>query len=230
MGPTPTQPLIPPQMFACPHCGASNPAGSTFCGACGKALPATAPTGPRLVTGDALAATAAGVKLQSDALHKEAKKAAGALLAVAIIQTLATIVVGFLVYQRGGRAGAGTGGAAGQFVLEPYAVIIVGIIAVLFWGLYFWARVQPLPAAIVGLVIYCTFKAVDVVAALMLMAEGGRRGGFGGLGIGCIDIIIIVVLAQAVSAGVKHRRLVRATAAAAPPMAWPPPGAMPPPR
>jgi hypothetical protein len=190
--------------FACPHCGAPNPPGSAFCERCGQALPTAYPSAPRLVTGDAMAATSAGVKLQADALHKQAKKAAGALLAVAILTTIFTVLFAFLLQSRpSGRT------SSSQFAADLPYVVTLGIISAVFWGLYFWARVQPLPAAIVGLVVYCTIKAISVAIAVSAMAERGQDRGFRGLGIGCIDIIIIAVLIQAISAGMKYRTLMR---------------------
>ena len=69
----------------CPHCGALNPGGAAFCESCGKALPNLTPTGPRIVSGNQFATSTVGRELQADELHKTAKKASGALLAVAII-------------------------------------------------------------------------------------------------------------------------------------------------
>lgn len=209
----------------CPHCGALNPAGSAFCESCGKALPAGAVGGgggPRLVTGDALAATSAGAKLQSDDLQRQAKKASGALLAVAIIQTIATIILGFVLNRiRSGQ---------GPMVLNTGAVVGLAVIAVLFWGLYFWSRRQPLPAAIVGLVVYLTLVAINVVTTIAAQANapsGSVRPG--GIGIGCIDIIIIAVLAQAITAGLKYRRLQQQGAVGGFPVMTQPPAPPPPP-
>src|SRR4051794_15424807 len=69
----------------CPHCEAANTPGAAFCQSCGKAI-STGGGGPRLVHGNDFAATTLGREAQSEALKKTAKKASGALLAVAIIQ------------------------------------------------------------------------------------------------------------------------------------------------
>ncbi len=178
----------------CPHCGAISAAGA-FCQSCGKALPAAMPTGPRVVSGADMASTPAGQKLQADELHKTAKKARGALLAVAILSTV-FLVIGYFLLSR-------TPGVSPDQVTE--ALIRQGIVVALFWGLYIWSRSQPLPAAIIGLIAYCTLLIINVVQTLQLAAE--QRSGFGGIGIGIVDIIIIVVLSQAISAGTKHRKL-----------------------
>ena len=188
--------------ITCPHCGAGNPAAAAFCEACGKALPSAVAGGPRVVGGDAIAATAAGQQLQADQLQKQAKRASGALLAVAIILTIVSAVVFFILRAASGMAPPP--GAQGAGFAQGAAAVMM-ILAAVFWGLFFWSRSQPLPAAIVGLVIYATLIVINVVTSLSQIGEGGR----GGLGVGCIDIIIMVVLAQAITAGVQHRKLMR---------------------
>jgi hypothetical protein len=182
----------------CPHCSAPNRAGAAFCESCGKALPTAAPSTPRIVTDAQFATTGAGQKLQADELHKTAKKAAGALLAVAIIQTIICAIL---------LAVASANNRVAALMDSALAVSLIGI-AVVFWALYIWARRQPLPAAIVGLVLYATLITVNVIVSIGQMSETGQRGtGFGGIGIGWLDIVILIVLGKAISAGVKHRKL-----------------------
>src|ERR1700677_1906075 len=128
----------------CPHCGSSNSPGVSFCAACGKALPNLNSSGPLIVSGDQFASTASGQKLQADELHKQARKASGALLAVAIIQSLFLAFIFFMLIKAQGSA----------HMLVPPALVELGVIAAIFWGLYFWSRKSPFPAAIAGLVIY----------------------------------------------------------------------------
>jgi len=187
---------------ACPHCGDENSAGAQFCGSCGKAMPIQSSGGPRVVKGAAFATTTAGQKLQSDELAKTAKKASGALLAVAIIQT---VIVAALL-------GLANVNHRLDVMLRNPAVLGLGGCAFVFWVLFFWARKQPLPAAIVGLVLYLTLVAINVVTSVSQMsADGGRgtRGGFGGIGIGWLDIVIIAVLAKAITAGSQYRKLMQ---------------------
>jgi hypothetical protein len=183
----------------CPHCGAANEAGGQFCQACGKALPSAVATGPRILGAKDFATTSAGQKLQGDELIATSKKAKGALLTVAIIQTA---VVAFVVWI------AQTHNTMG-IMMSNLLFLSMGIVAVVFWGLYIWARRQPLPAAIVGLVLYATLVVVNVITAVHSLGEGGKGTGFGGIGIGWLDIVIMAVLGQAITAGVKHRQLMR---------------------
>jgi hypothetical protein len=191
--------MTPVATSACPHCGAGNTAGSTFCAACGKALP-VASSGPRVLGKSDFATTAAGQKLQGDELVKLSKKASTALLVVAIIQTVAPFIF-YMIAQNMRRGGA------------SFDMLVIGImfgIAALFWGLWAWSRFQPLPATIVGLVLYGTLVAINVVSATSHMTEkGGTGGGFGGIGIGVLDIVIIAVLAQGIQAGSKYRKLMQ---------------------
>jgi hypothetical protein len=182
----------------CPHCGTPNPVGSTFCARCGKALPAAATSGgPRVLGKDDIAATAAGQKLQGDELHKQAKKASGALLAVAIIGTAAPVITYMIVKNSRGME------------LNSVVFGIMVAVAAIFWGLWVWSRSQPLPAAIVGLALYGTLVAINVFTAVSNMSqnEGRGAGGIGGIGIGWLDIIIMAVLVQAIQAGSKYRKL-----------------------
>jgi hypothetical protein len=198
------------QVTACPHCGAMNPPNAAFCETCGKALPSGVSSMPRVVGSEGIATTAAGQQLQGEQLHKQAKRASGALLAVAIIMT----VVGGLIFFISTQAGRGGGRGTPVLQVNNAAAVITLIIAAVFWGLYIWSRSQPLPAAIVGLVIYATLIVINVITNVSQMGQDGAPRG--GLGVGCVDIIIMVVLAQAISAGVQHRKLLRQQAQAAP--------------
>src|SRR5262245_43228230 len=123
----------------CPHCGAANQSVSSFCGSCGKALPSGAQAGPRIVTEAALPSTSAGRQLVSDELHKNLKKAKGALLAVAIMQSIFGLLI-FTVAKSSLPPGRG---------IPPILMVTVFGVALIFFGLYAWSRRNPLPAAIV---------------------------------------------------------------------------------
>jgi hypothetical protein len=187
----------PNAAVVCPHCSAANTEGSQFCEACGMALPIPN-AGPRIVDGSSFATTAAGQHLQADELHKQAKKGAGALMLVAIIQTVFAGVI-YAIASASPRSRA---------IKANPAMLSLFAIAAVFWGLYIWARKQPLPAAIVGLVLYVTLKAIDFVSAISSDSFGHvGSNGIGNTGISWLSIVIIIVLAQAISAGLKHRKM-----------------------
>jgi len=169
-------------MAKCPHCGAENAEGSAFCAGCGKALPSATPTGPRVVTGEAMAATSAGRSVQEDQLRKQAKQACIALFAVAVLQVLAALLLSSVLRESNPRAAS-----------VVLAVLLV--LAAIYTGLGFWARVNPLPAAIVGLVLYVSLVVLDLVADPSSLARGWL-----------IKLLIVIVLAKAVEAGVKYRQ------------------------
>jgi hypothetical protein len=174
---------------ACPHCDAPvTDAEAEFCESCGKALPSLSDMGPRVVTKRDLAATRAGQVLQAKDLQKLTKRAANALLAVAILQAIFGTILLLI---------------AAKQALEPIHFVAVYGIAVLFFGLYLWARRNPLPAAIAGLVIFVTIHTVDALVDPPAILRGVL-----------VKIIIVVILANAISAGVQHRKLTQQTSEA----------------
>lgn len=177
---------------SCPHCGAENAAGSTFCAACGKALPAAGTGGPRVVTAGTAGASAAGRQLLTDELRKKIKKASGALLAVAIIQAIMGPVMLMMMKSQAERA-AGPGAV---FEIKPIAYVMVFGIAAAFFGLYLWSRAQPFAAAIVGLVLFISMWLLDVIADPTTIANGI-----------ILKVIVIAVLTKAIQAGSEYRKL-----------------------
>jgi hypothetical protein len=158
-----------------------------------------------VLSGSALASTGAGIKLQGDELKRQAAKASNALLIVAILQMIGTAIL--LSVAIGAVGGFDRLSNEGKVTVA----VVVGVAAV-FWGLYFWARVNPLPAAIVGLVVYVTLWIVDLIAAFAAVAKAPAgqaapaTSPFSGI---IVRIIIIVMLVRAIKAGLQHRRLLR---------------------
>lgn len=199
----------------CPHCGAINPAGAAFCESCGKALPAAAPTAPRVVTGDTLAYSSAGLTLQADELHKQAKKAATALAVVAVLTTLGAIIFAAILYNTPPER-------LEELIITPLDVGVNIAVAAIFWVLFVWARKNPLPPAIVGLVLYITLTVVQFIMLAIMIREAreaadlapgeslpGGSSAMPGMGGIWIRIFIIIMFVQAIQAGVKHRKLKR---------------------
>lgn len=173
----------------CPHCGANNEGDAAFCAHCGQAVPTGESSGPRFVDDGVLPTTDAGHALKTEQLAKQTKKAAGALLAVGILQ----LVFGTCILAMGKQMFANV--EPGQLVMVLASVYGMGV---LYFGLFFWARRSPFPAAIVGLVIYVTMVLLDVLADPTSIWRGI-----------IVKIIIILVLARAISAGAEHRKLLR---------------------
>lgn len=170
----------PLALLPCIHCGVGNTTGAAFCQTCGKALPLE--TSPRIIEGGSFAESGVGQTMQLELLAKQASGAWKALLAVAIIQTLAAIVLSALLIEELG-------------MIVP---LITGGIAATFWALFLWARSNPLPASICGMIVYVTLIALDAATDPTQLVRGWL-----------LKIIIISVLAKAISAGIKHRELRR---------------------
>jgi hypothetical protein len=175
-----------PSQISCPHCGTANQSAASFCEACGKALPTLTAAAPRIVTEAALPSTAAGRQLLGAELQKHLKKAKGALLTVAVMQTIfGALIIGV------SKATL----PAGETVPAVLVITLVGIAAI-FYGLYAWARRSPLPAAIVGLILFVTLHLIDALADPRQITRGL-----------IVKVIIVAMLAQAIQAGVKYKRL-----------------------
>jgi hypothetical protein len=177
-------------MASCPHCSVENPDGAAFCGSCGKALPDASAGGPRVVTAADYATTGAGKQLQIGELDRQRRKAFGILLAVAILQAIG----GVIILAAGRAVGVGTE----NVVVNPLVYGIVFGLAFVFLVLSLWARKSPLPASIVGLVVFCTVHLLDAVANPLTLLNGIL-----------VKIIIVVLLIQAIMAGVRHREALR---------------------
>ncbi len=173
-------------MSACPHCQVGVTEQALFCDQCGKAV-RVEPGFPRFVDSTReFATSAAGQALQAAELLKQAKAAFGALLAVAVL-----LGMGALLFWAVGQSG--TVPATDDL---RATVLITGTLAALFFGLAFWARKQPFPAAVTGLTIFVTLQ---LVAAVMNPATIAPWLVF--------KVIIILVLVRAVKAGAQHRKL-----------------------
>ena len=135
---------------------------------------------------ESMASTSAGRQLVSDELQKNLKKAKNALLTVAIIQT----VFGLIIY------GVAQSNLPPGRSFPPVLLITLFGIAALFYGLYFWARRNPLPAAIVGLTLFVTLHLIDAIADPTQLARGI-----------IMKVIIVAMLVQAIQAGIKYKRL-----------------------
>lgn len=81
-------------MITCPHCKSSTTADASFCEGCGRALSLPGWDGPRIAEMGRPPATSAGQMVRGKVCQWHLKRAGGALLAVAILQTVgATLMV-----------------------------------------------------------------------------------------------------------------------------------------
>jgi hypothetical protein len=187
----------------CPHCGTDNSPGATICASCGKALLGQA-TAPQILSASALPTTEAGAVMVSAELKKQMRTASWILLIVGLIQIAVGSVLLAAVWKR--LATATPDSAARFYALEG---LQFGF-AILFVGMFFWARFQPLAATVSGLCLYCLLVLVNMINAASAAASAGSSGNAPhSFGIGCLDILIIALLAKGVSAANTYRKLRR---------------------
>jgi len=126
-------------------------------------------------------------RVDSAAARSALNQASGGLFAVALIQLIC-----------GGIALAVAPELLGVADEILFAVIAVLGLAVVFAGLGVWARFQPLPPAIIGLVLYILATLLDVVMAVQQnVPQQATRGVV-------MKIILIIMLARGVSAANKY--------------------------
>jgi hypothetical protein len=185
-----------------------------FCQSCGKALPAAEQAGPRVIGTNEFASTASGQRLQIGELERQVKKASGALLTVAIIQTVVGLLALGLEQAVANRVRPATEAAQNLLLILTLAAFVV---AAAFFCLYSWSQTQPLPAAIIGLVVYGTLVCLNIFVTCSRLSttsySSSHRGSFGGIGVGWVDIVIISILCRAISAGSTHSKLLKSAAA-----------------
>ena len=179
----------------CPHCQAPNKPTDAFCQSCGKALP-RASSGPRVVEDTAIPKSAAGQSLMTEELEKQVKQVFQTLLAVGILQlTCGAILIGAMM-----KSGAADPNVSAATMLTVQFIVAAGFI-----GLAFWSRVNALPPAIIGFAIYIALVGLNIATVVSNMGanNGQRSGGIGGIGIGWLDIVIIVVLVRGIKAALR---------------------------
>ena len=184
----------------CPHCGEMNVDAGQFCASCGKALPSVDAAGPQVVTGNMVAQTDAGRTVQVEQLAAQAKKAFGVLLFVGIANIVLGVGFHFLLKGLSREAARQHNQAAAQQLAQASGVILVTllILGVIYVFLAIWSRSDPLPAAIIGLVIYVSLQIVGIVQNPVMYANPIAI---------IIPIVIIIALVKAIQAGVKHKQL-----------------------
>jgi len=156
--------------------------------------------------------TNAGRQVLLTALQKRTRQAATALLAVAILQGLYSVIFIFIGLMAVGDPSMMSDSS--QWANQPapehvevseaelaeasFGVItgtLVGL-TLLFFGLYLWARRNPFPAAVVGLVVFLSLHLLSAIIDPITICSGIL-----------IKVIIVAVLIKAVHAGYLHRQL-----------------------
>jgi hypothetical protein len=126
-----------------------------FCESCGKALPVNLPAGPSIQPIQTEAFTWAGRALQAKEFLRQAHYNCLVLLVLAILQALAggCILAGSIALPNVNHQSASSAANA----------VSVFVLSAVFVGLYLWSRRSPLAAALIGLVIYATVAALNLL-------------------------------------------------------------------
>jgi len=136
----------------CPKCGAEMARGIAYCGACGASMK----TGMKRTykPGDAIKRIAKRGRMG------KINEGRNTLMWLAILN----LGFGFLLYA---LMSNGLRGKESDALTELRLLIVLscGLPGVIFIGLFFWARKNPLPAMISGLVVYLTFMILTIVVA-----------------------------------------------------------------
>jgi hypothetical protein len=174
---------------ACPHCRAQNAAGLAFCTSCGRALPAGVPSGPRVIGGLDGPQSAVVAGLMQEHFVQQMSKACWALLVVAIIESFVDPIMLSNTAEDFARHG--------MYIVQQsmWCAVIFGV-ALSFWILFVWAMKSPLPAAIVGLVLYVTIHVVVAINNPKTLMQGWL-----------LKVVIVSLLGQAIAAGIQSRSL-----------------------
>ena len=95
------------------------------------------------------------------AVEKQVGKARGWLLAIAVLQSISSVLQYFLLTSQG---------------VEPAVaiatVVIMGVLALVFWGLWFWSKYALFPAALTAFILYVSFILLDAIVDPQTLARG----------------------------------------------------------
>jgi len=172
---------------SCPHCNAECLENSQFCQSCGKAVQAISSVPKIFEDTEDIAQTVVGKKIQGMTLEKAMTSAKRCLFAVGILQLLA-----------GAAFYAGFRFAEEESVKQELLIMLtgVGLIGILYIVLGLWAKRSPLPASIVGLVLYVSLLVFDGISDPAAIARGW-----------IMKIIVLMVLVKGIKAGIQYRKL-----------------------
>ncbi|HZN62398.1 MAG TPA: zinc ribbon domain-containing protein [Planctomycetota bacterium] len=191
----------------CPKCGTAVPVGEKFCSSCGFQIQVSAADardiGARI-----------GLKHEKQTHQQRIRSGRTTILVVAILAFIGSVAVYFIASSELAKARREIDAARGndqfdQEKVEEAAVeyrkssrlvaILVGInvlLALCYLGLWFWAKVKPLPATLAALILFIT---VQVASAAIDPKELVR-----GL---ILKVIIIAFLIKAVDSARKYQRM-----------------------
>ena len=158
--------LAEPSQLYCPQCGAAVERDQHICERCGAEVE---DPDDRAVF-DAM-------------LAPELRRARYWILALGALYTVTGLLIGGFAYS----------------VTPAAARMVIGVnvaLGLIHLGLFFWAKTQPLAAAVVALGLFITVNAINAIDDPSTLAQGI-----------CLKVLFVVVLSGAIKAGLSARRL-----------------------
>lgn len=134
------------------------------------------------------------VHTHAQTLKRKSGRASRSLACLAIVNTL-VFVVGLTMLDRAPADASPPAWVVGT---------ILGGLAAAFWGLWAWSLVNPLPAAILGLLLYTSVA----YASVAMSANQGR----GAVPFPSLSLVSVILLGIAIYYGAKERRFQKAMA------------------
>ena len=153
----------------CPQCNAAVEMDAQFCHNCGYSLASlrtTAPVAP------------VSMATPDPAIEKGIRQARTTLLVVAIIQIFSGLI--FVAMQS----------------QDTFAIAGVFIVSAVFFALWFWAKRNPLPATITGLITFVTLHVAEAMIDPRQIYQGI-----------IMKILVVSFLAKGVSAAINYRNM-----------------------
>ncbi len=180
-------------MPECPQCGAEISENTAFCRECGARLKEGV---ERQTTKKRLGSLVAGQH------QKNIRSARTAIMVVAVITLIASIVFWFLLQDQIKSVKANP-----QLVLDEDAVsqqqisiLATALLGVVFIVLFFWAKTNPFAATLVSLILYVTSHLVTIAINPAAISQGI-----------IVKVIVIVFLISGVRSGLAYKRYAQET-------------------
>jgi hypothetical protein len=191
----------------CPKCGGAVSAGEAFCAGCGYALESK-PGDLRKI------AQKIEIKQAKQTYQGKIRSGRRTIMACAVLFTLGTVAIWFMFRQALEKQDQEIAGAKGnpkydqEKVLEAErklagahgtaTLVTAGnaLLALGFYGLWWWAKTRPLPATLSALILFIAVQALNIVLDPASLAQGIL-----------IKVLILVALVGAVNAAQKYQKM-----------------------
>jgi hypothetical protein len=192
---------------ACPKCSVAVNPGETFCGACGYALKSQ-PGDFRKI------AQKIELKQAKQTFQGKIRSGRRTIMTCAVLFTIGTVAIWFLLNAQVDKERKEIAAAKGnpKYDQEKLAeaekeldashgkIVLItagqGILALAYFGLWWWAKTRPLPATLSALILFIAVQMLNVALDPESLAKGLL-----------IKILILAALISAVNAAQKYQKM-----------------------